>query len=152
MLDNFVLQNKLVANKAVLVANFVLQKNLVANKAVLVANFALQKKLVASQNRTELRDDERNKKAHKSSLRDLMRREVDGNPRGLPLMRGIAKGFYKSAVMRVDATSGLFLIYVMHQRVHSLRKKLRLPCLNPHTHAFVRMKIPLPKRSDRLRV
>ncbi len=53
-----------------------------------------------------------------------MRREVHGDPRGLPLFRGIVKGFYKSAVMRVDATSGLFLLWVMHQRVHSLRKKL----------------------------
>ena len=75
--------------------------------------------------------------------------------------------------MRVDATSGLFLLWVMHQRVdparpvprffrvlplgipnfailqncHSHRKKLRLPCLNPHSHAFGRTKIPLPTLS-----
>ncbi len=32
----------------------------------------------------------------------------------------------------------------MHQRVHSLRKKLRLPCLNPYSHAFVRRKSLCP--------
>ncbi len=92
----------------------------------------------------------------------------------LPCLSPHSHSFGKSAVMRVDATSDLFFLWVMHQRVdsalpvprsfrvlplvipnfailqncHSPRKKLRLPCLNPHSHAFGHTKIPLPTLSS----
>ncbi len=87
--------------------------------------------------RADIRGVSETERCIKFSLLNLIHLYMRGDPRGLPLVQGIVKGFYKSAVMRVDATSGLFLFWVMHQRVHDPRKRLRLPCLNPHFHPFV---------------